>query len=52
MVVASLAEVAQGDSEPEVREEKVEGGVVVGAVGAPGLLRLNEYVWSGSIASP
>jgi hypothetical protein len=37
-----LAEVAESDGEPEVRDEKVEGGVVVGPVGAPFLLGLDE----------
>jgi len=40
--VAALAEIAEGDGEPKVREEKVERGVVVGAMSASGLLRLNE----------
>ena len=42
VTVPSLREEPHGDGEPKVRKEEVEGGVVVGAMGAPRLLRLNE----------
>ena len=42
MAVPSLREEPHGDGEPEVRKQEIEGGVVVGAVSAPRLLRLNE----------
>ena len=42
VAMTALGEEPGRDGEPKVREEEVEGSVVVGAVGAPGLLRLNE----------
>jgi len=42
LTVAPFAEVTEGHRQAKVRLQEVEGGAVIGAVGAPGLLRLNE----------